>query len=153
MKALTAAIMAGFILFSFQSADASNNGTADEAQALVDKAIAAIAADREKAFVAIDSKDGEFVDRDLYIFVMDLKGNMLAHGANKGLIGKNLVEMKLKDPDGKRFIDEFVQVVRTKGEGWIDYKWASPTTKKIMQKSSFVKKIENDMFVGCGIYK
>ena len=154
MKKILATIFATFLLFSAQTGFAADNGTADEAKALVEAAIAKIKSDgKENAFKAFESKNGGFIDRDLYIFVFDMAGLTLSHGTNKGLIGKNLVKMNLKDPDGKKFIDAFIATAKTKGEGWVDYKWVNPTTKKIEQKSSFVKKVDSTMFVGCGIYK
>lgn len=152
MKSLVSALLAGFILFSVSGAQASGRGTADEALALVEKAVTSIAADRLDAFVAINRKDGGFVDRDLYIFVLDVNGNMLAHGANPELIGRNMIDMKLRDVDGKNFIRDFIDVAKTKGEGWVDYKWADPVSKDVAPKSSFVKR-SGDMIVGCGIYK
>jgi len=61
----------------------------------------------------------------------------LAHGANEKLVGKVLID--LKDQNGKQFMRELVDVAATKGEGWVDYDWANPTTKKVEGKSTFVK--------------
>jgi len=133
------------------NASAATTGTADEAHALVEKAVKLIAADgNEKAYAAFNDAAGGYVDRDLYIFVIDLKGTVQAHGANKGLIGKSLIN--LKDADGKAFIQEMISLANDKGEGWVDYHWPNPTSKKVEGKSSFIKKI-GDVFVGVGIYK
>jgi len=51
------------------------------------------------------------------------------------------------------FAAEFVAVAKTKGEGWVDYKWANPVSKAVEPKSSFVKKANDAMLVGCGFYK
>ncbi len=75
---------------------------------------------------------------------------MLAHGANKALVGKNLIE--LKDSSGKQFMKEMTQGAKTKGKGWQDYNWTNPVTKKIEAKSSYYVK-EGDIYFGCGIYK
>lgn len=133
------------------SAFAAANGSADEASALANKAVKLIAADgNEKAYAAFNDGAGGYVDRDLYVFVIDLKGTVLAHGTNKGLIGKSLIN--LKDADGKAFIQEMITVASDKGEGWVDYHWPNPVSKKVEGKSSFVKKV-GDVFVGVGIYK
>jgi cytochrome c len=132
------------------AATASPNGTRAEAQAMVEKAAALLTAEgNDKAFATFDDRSGPFVDGDLYIFVQDFKGTTLAHGVNKALIGKNL--LNVKDADGKLFVQEFVSVATTKGEGWVDYKWPNPTSKKIESKSSFVKKV-GDYIIGCGVY-
>jgi len=130
---------------------AAQFGTAGEAEALVKKAIELIKTDgKEKAFVEINNPRGKFVDRDLYIFVYDMTGKCVAHGFNPKMIGKDLLEMK--DPDGKYFVKERIEIVKTRGKGWQDYKFTDPITKKIEPKTAYVERIEN-LIVGCGIYK
>ena len=130
---------------------AAEKGSADEAVALTKKAIAYLKANgKEKAFAEINNPNGQFKDRDLYVFVFDLNGKTLAHGTNPKLLDKNLLD--LKDADGKLFVKEFVDVAKTKGKGWIDYKWPHPATKAIEAKSTYVEKVD-DVMVGCGIYK
>ena len=80
----------------------------------------------------------------------DGKLTMLAHGANKALVGKPQLDMK--DADGKTFNHETASIAATKGEGWVEYKWANPVTKKIEVKVSFVKLVD-DMIIGAGVYK
>lgn len=131
---------------------AADNGTPDEAKAMVEKAVALIQAEgKDNAFKKIDDKSGSFVDRDLYVFVISLEsGNTVAHGTNKALIGKNLT--KVKDADGKLFVNEMLELGKTAGQGWVDYKWANPVTKKIEAKSSYIRKV-GDVIVGVGVYK
>ncbi len=138
-------LMAGTVTF------AAEFGTAPEAEALVKKAIQLIRADgREKAFAEINNPKGKFVDRDLYIFVYDMNGKCVAHGFNPKMIGKELIEMK--DSKGKYFVKERVEIGKTKGQGWQDYMFTDPLTKKIEPKSAYVERLEN-LIVGCGVYK
>jgi signal transduction histidine kinase len=138
-------LMAGSLSF------AAEFGTAAEAQALVKKAVQLIKAEgRDKAFVEINNPKGKFVDRDLYIFVYDMNGKCVAHGFNPKMIGKELIEMK--DTDGKYFVKERVEIAKTKGNGWQDYKFTDPITKKIEPKSAYVERVEN-LIVGCGVYR
>jgi signal transduction histidine kinase len=133
------------------SAFAGANGTADEAKAMVDKAVQLLSSEgKDKAFAQFDDSSGPFVDRDLYVFVLNFEGTTVAHGVNKGLIGKSLINMK--DADGKFFIKDMISLANEKGEGWVDYQWANPVTKKVEGKSSFIKKV-GDVIVGVGIYK
>lgn len=148
------AFIAGVLLLALPAAGAAERGSAMEAKALVEKAVAKIKADGPKAaFAAFEKKDGGFVDRDLYIFVFDFDGKILSHGASKDLIGQNLITQQTKDADGKVFAAEFVAVAKTQGEGWVDYKWPNPVSKAVEPKSSFVKKANDAMLVGCGFYK
>jgi cytochrome c len=133
-------------------AAAAERGSADEASALVKKGIAFLKANGpEKSYAAFNDPAGQFVDRDLYLFVFDMSGKTLAHGANKKLLDKNLIE--LKDANGKAFIKEFIEVANSKGKGWVDYKWPHPQTKAIESKSSYVEKLGDGTLIGVGIYK
>ena len=128
-------------------------GTAAEAQAMVHKAIAQIKkVGREKAFAEFDDPKGPFVDRDLYVVVYDLKGKVLAHGANEKMIGKDVIE--LRDSDGKYFVKERVEMM-SKGpeaKGWQDYKFMNPVSRQIEPKQMYLERFE-DLIIGCGIYK
>jgi cytochrome c len=150
-KLMTAAFAALAMVGVHVAAIAANNGSADEAKAMVEKAVNLLEAEgKDKAFPAFNDTAGAFVDRDLYVFVLNLEGTTVAHGVNKALIGKSLIN--LKDADGKAFIQDMITMAKGAGSGWIDYKWPNPTTKKVELKSSYIKK-SGDMIVGVGIYK
>jgi len=139
------------VLAAGSMAFAAEFGTAAEAEALVKKAIQVVKAEgKEKAFAEINNPKGKFVDRDLYIFVYDMDGKCVAHGFNQKMIGKELIE--IKDSDGKLYVKERVEIAKTKGKGWQDYKFTDPITKKIEPKSAYVERVEN-LIVGCGVYK
>ena len=140
------------VLFSF-SALAQDHGTKDEAKAMVNEALAHIKkVGNAQAFKDFTSDKTHWTKNDLYVFVQDFSGTVLAHGTNEKLIGKNLIEMK--DQNGKAFAREFVSVGSTKGEGWVDYDWSHPVTKKAEAKSSFVKRIPGfDGVVVVGAYR
>ncbi|SFV01807.1 cache domain-containing protein [Pseudoduganella namucuonensis] len=127
-------------------------GTAEEAVAMVQQVIASIKANgREKTLAEINNTTGgKFRDRDLYITVNDMQGKNLAHGANPKMQGKDLIDMK--DADGKPFVRERVELAKTKGKGWQDYKFVNPVSKQIEPKSMYFEKYE-DMIINCGIYK
>ena len=152
MKKLLAAIWIGLFVFSMGSITyAAEFGTTAEAEALVKKAITLIKADgKDKAFAEVSNPKGKFVDRDLYIFVYDMSGKCVAHGFNQKMIGKDLIEMK--DSDGKLYVKERVEIAKTKGKGWQDYKFTNPVSKKIEQKSAYIEKLD-DLIIGCGVYK
>ncbi|CAK0769076.1 Single cache domain-containing protein [Gammaproteobacteria bacterium] len=150
IKKLT--ISMGFMAFLVGTVTATDIGTADEAKSMCDKAVAAVKADgREKTFAAIQDTKGSYRMKDLYVFCMDMKGVMLAHGAKPELIGKNLLEKK--DPDGKPLFQEMIKTVQEKNAGWVDYKWPHPETKVDTAKSSYVQMADPELFCGVGIYK
>jgi cytochrome c len=153
MKNIIKAVVIGLCLLVINTgrADAADRGNADEAAALVKKAVAYLKENgKEKAFVEFNNVKGQFVDRNLYIFVYNMSGKNLAHGANPRMVGKDQIEMK--DVDGKYIIRSFIELTSAKGSGWVDYKWPNPVTKAIESKSSYVEKVD-DVIIGCGIYK
>jgi signal transduction histidine kinase len=152
MKKIFATVLVSFFLFAAGSITwAGEFGTAAEAEALVKKAVTQIKADgKEKVFAEINNPKGKYIDRDLYIFVYDLKGVCVAHGFNQKMIGKDLSGMK--DKDGKSYVKERIEIAQTKGKGWQDYKFTDPLSKKIEQKSAYIERLD-DLIVGCGIYK
>ncbi|HLO79227.1 MAG TPA: cache domain-containing protein [Magnetospirillum sp.] len=130
---------------------AEERATTEEAQALVVKAVELYkSAGREKALAAFADPNGGFMPKDLYIFMLDMKGTMILHAKNPGLNGKDLAN--LKDSDGKLFVAEQVKVASEKGSGWVDYKWVNAATKKIEPKTSFIQRAD-DVLIGCGAYK
>jgi cytochrome c len=145
-------ILGIFILFLVAGvAYAQDRGTAAEAKALLGDAVAFYKANgQDKAFAAFNDPKGKFVKKDLYIFALDMNGKIIAHGANAALIGKDM--MGAKDADGKLFMKEMIDVGKTKGQGAVDYKWESPKTKKVEQKSSYLEKVDG-VVLGCGYYK
>lgn len=153
MRALFGAAALSLSMFAMSStAVAADKGTPDEAIAMVKKAVALIKSDgKEKAFAAIsDPANATFHDRDLYIYVYDLNGIALAHGNNPKMVGKPLIG--LKDNEGKPMIKDMVDLAKSKGKGWVDFKWPNPVTKAVEAKSGYIEKID-DMLVGSGIYK
>ncbi|MBG3876956.1 histidine kinase [Desulfovibrio oxamicus] len=132
-------------------ASAQSKGSKDEAVAMVKKAVAYLKANgRDKTFAEISNPQGMFIDRDLYVVVYDMQGNCLAHGANAKQIGKNL--MDLRDPDGKYFVKERVELGKSKASFWQDYKFGNPQTKLIEPKSMYMERVD-DLLVGCGAYQ
>ncbi|TWJ33451.1 cache domain-containing protein [Geobacter argillaceus] len=126
-------------------------GSKDEAKVLVEKCVAYIKEQgKDKAFAEINNPKGGFVNKDLYIFAYDFQGEVLAHGANQKLIGKNLIDMK--DPDGVFVIKGLIEQA-SKGEGWFKYKWTHPQTKKVEGKDAFVKKVDDTLWIGSGVYR
>ncbi len=150
-RALAVAISAVFLCACLAAVYAAEKGTKPEAEAMVKKAVAFLKANGQaKAFAEFSNPKGQFVDRDLYVFVYDLNGKCVAHGANQKMIGIDLLPMK--DPDGKEYVKERVEIAKTRGKGWQDYKFPNPISKKIEQKTAYIERVD-DLIVGCGVYK
>ena len=157
MRQFIKGLLAGlgfFLLLSGQIAQAAEKGTANEAMALVKKAAAYLKENgKEKAYAEFNNPTGQFVVKDLYVFVYNINGDGInrAHGANPKMVGKNLLE--LKDVDGMPIVKSFLDVANSKaGSGWVDYKWSNTVTKQMEPKSTYIERV-GDVLIGCGIYK
>ena len=99
----------------------------------------------------INEKGEDYVSEVTYVFVQKADGTMMGHPYKPSLIGKNLIDTQ--DKAGKYFFSEFVKVASEKGSGWVDYMWPKPNEEKPSQKTSYILKVNDDVFVGAGIYK
>ncbi|MGE4279721.1 MAG: methyl-accepting chemotaxis protein [Magnetospirillum sp.] len=86
-----------------------------------------------------------------YIWINNLDGRMVMHPTNPKLDGKEL--FGLKDPSGKLFFKEMVDVVRAKGEGVVEYMWPKPGSEVAVPKVSYVKAVPGwNWLLGSGVY-
>jgi cytochrome c len=131
----------------------SEYGSKDEAVAMVKRVQDMFKKDgAEATFKAVsDPSNKEFHDRDLYVYIYNVAGLCVAHGARPALIGKNLID--IKDQDGNYLIRAHIEIAKGPGAGWVSYKWPNPLTNKIEDKTSYVEKMGDDYFVGVGVYK
>lgn len=130
---------------------AATGASKDEAVAMVKKAVAAIKAEGpDKAYAEISDPAGPFVDRDLYIVVYGLDGMVLAHGANAKRIGTNQIDDK--DPDGKAFVKERVELAATHASFWQTYKFMNPVTNKVEPKEMYCERLDQTVVCG-GVYQ
>jgi len=104
----------------------------------------------EDALDEFKKREGRFSKGELYIFAINMKGDMLAH-INPALDGTHQIE--LKDRFGFPIIQEMIKILETKENGWVEYWWENPITQKIQPKLSYVRKINDNLFIGCGIYR
>ncbi|HYA14612.1 MAG TPA: cache domain-containing protein [Syntrophales bacterium] len=102
------------------------------------------------ALAEFSNSKGSFVKDDKYVFVLNLKGTMLAHGANEKYVGQNW--MDVQDPTGKKFIQEIIKSALSRGSGWVEYEWHSPVTKDYLLKHVYFEKVD-DLIICSGVYK
>jgi methyl-accepting chemotaxis protein len=128
-------------------------GNEEEAIALVKAGVAMMQGQgRESLVTDINSlSKGTFLNRDLYLSAYDLNTfRVMAHGSNPRVVGQN-AEL-VKDTDGRHFINEMIATAKSKGGGWIEYKWAHPITNADMTKNAYFEKC-GDLVITCGVYK
>jgi signal transduction histidine kinase len=151
LKKNTVALAVTTLLCSTTLAGASERATKKEAEAMVKKAVAFYMAGGEKSFADFTAPSKKFVSKDLYVVVYDFTGKCVAHGQNAKQVGKELIGMK--DPDGKAFVKERVELAKSKGSFWQDYKFTDPLTKKVLAKQMYCEKADDKNIICGGIYK
>lgn len=125
--------------------------SADEAHALVLQAVAHIeAAGRERAFADFHDPAGAYIDRDLYIFVMDRNGLITVFGSRPELVGEPAAS--IPGIEAQSFLEQ-AWAAADAGGGWIQYEVLSPGTKAVTPKESFILPLGDGEFIGCGAYR
>ena len=66
------------------------------------------------------------------------------------MVGKDLIDVP--DADGKLFRREIIELAKTKGKGWVDYKYKNPTSGKVEAKTTYIQLVD-DVVLEAGIYK
>lgn len=121
-----------------------HRGSPAEAEALVKRAIAYYQKNgRAKSMEEFSKSPGPFVDRDLYVTVMTLDGDSLAH-INPKQRGHNM--MDFRDSDGRYPIRERLDIAKKDGHGWHEFKFFNPMTKKMEVKRNYVEVYDNLAF-------
>jgi len=144
--------VAGLALSTTTFAQQGQFGTAQEARAMLDKAVAAVKANKDTALVMFNNGDSGFKDRDLYPFCFNLSdGKFVA--VIKRLLGTDARD--LRDPTGKVFGPElYAAAQRSEGQiTEINYMFPRPGADQTpVPKITFVTKA-GDLGCGVGYYK
>lgn len=135
------------------TAPAQERGTPADAKQMVEDALAHIKqVGPAQAFEDFSTPGGKWHKKDIYLFCYDLEGTCTCQGTNRPMIGKNLIDFK--SADGQPFVRNIVDIAKTKGNGWIEYQWPHPQTKKMEAKRAYIARIPGyDGLVGSGAYK
>jgi cytochrome c len=118
---------------------------AARAQYLLQRAVALYKEIKDLA-LAHFSPQGEFVDDELYVYVISTKGVLLASGGKtSSVIGTNGADQK--DAVGKPFIREMLDKARKNGSGTVEYHWLNPVTNKTEPKVAYFQKVGDRIIV------
>jgi hypothetical protein len=138
------------VLFSSTSVPAAQAkfGTEKEARVMLEKAVAAMKQNKEKALEMFNKGEGGFKDRDLYVFCANASDGVLtAHPYLKG--------EHLQDIVGKKGFPLGKAIMETATEGKIlevTYWWPRPGSDTPLEKHSFYTKVAGQN-CGVGYYK
>ena len=93
-----------------------------------------------------------FNDKSGYIFVYDLKGNVISLPIKKSLEGKNLYNYQ--DVKGTYIIKDIIKSFKYSNEGFFSWYYEYPKTHTIEKKIGFVKLYKPlNLFIGSAIYE
>ena len=147
-NAIFVAAYIALLVLAAAPARAAQSGTADEARAMLEKAVAAVKADKTKALDMFNKGEGGFKDRDLYVFCANASDGILtAHPTMKG--------KQLREILGKKGYPLGQEMMQKATEGTIrevTYWWPRPGSDKPLEKTSFYTRV-GDQMCGVGYYK
>jgi cytochrome c len=137
------------LLGSQQALAAGSFGTADQAHAMLDRAVTALKADPAKALQAFnDTHNKDFRDRDLFVFCFNTADGKFTAYEMPVLLGADIRKFKLYgEPMGQRAYD----AVHEAPEGnvvSIDYQMAKPDEKKPSAKEALEARVGEQ---ACGV--
>ncbi|MGH8647021.1 MAG: cache domain-containing protein [Gammaproteobacteria bacterium] len=130
---------------------AADFGTAEEAKAMLERAVAAVKEDKAKALDMFNKGEGGFKDRDLYVWCANASDGIITAQPymNRG--------KQLRDMEGKRGAPFGETIMQNATEGTIKetiYWWPHSGTDKPLdlEKTTFYTKA-GDQICGVGYYK
>jgi signal transduction histidine kinase len=139
---------------TFSQSSPPTSEQAKKIEALVNNAAALIEKrGKAAAFSEFRKKDSEWYHGNTYLFVYDLKSNVLLNAAFPAREGTNTTGQK--DARGKLFHHDFIRMAETKGSGWVDYMFPKPGQTEPSQKWAYVKAVKVDgvpALVASGFY-
>jgi len=157
IRALMIAAASAAVLALSPAAFAQQTGTADEAKAMLMKAVVAVKADKVKALDMFNKGEGGFLDRDLYVFCSNVSDDKIVAIGNpnaKQLLGVD--GRTLKDSTGKPFgAEQYAAFQKPEGEiTEVSYMFPRPGADKTpVPKVSLVTRVSDDLVCGVGYYK
>ena len=132
------------------TAAVAQGGTAAEAKAMLEKAIAAVKADKAKAIASFNNGTDGFKDRDLYPFCFNISDG-ITQAAPPSVRGMDV--RTIKDAKGNAFGAEIYKAAQQEGKiNEVSYEFPKPGATEPSPKTSFVTKV-GDLGCGVGYYK
>ena len=122
-------------------------GTREEAVSLLDRAIALIRIDKNRALDLFTTGAGGLIQKDLYVFCFAPDGTVIAH---PNLVGVNAFDNDLVDVQGTQLGEAFFNAARAGGTGEATYQYTRPTTgtDKEFTKTALMTRVAG---IVCGV--
>ncbi|BBF93736.1 cache domain-containing protein [Blastochloris tepida] len=102
-----------------------------------------------------NSKDGQWVWKDSYVFVYDCRlDRMVAHPLRPDLVGRPV--MQITDNNGRFIFKELCKAGDEKRGGWVEYLWTRPGAGNVSRKITYALGAEmafsSGLQVAAGVY-
>jgi cytochrome c len=122
---------------------------AQRAEALLARAVAFYRQQGDQAFAAFNAPD-QFVDGELYVWVLGTDGVMLASGGSSAaLIGRRVANMR--DAWGTPFFYDMLEKAKTSDTGVVEYRWLNRLHHKPERKITRFRKV-GERLLAVGYY-
>ena len=156
-KLMIVAVPAAVIVLSPPASAQQTGGTADEARAMLMKALVAVKADEAKALEMFNKGEGGFRDRDLYVFCANVNDGTIVATGNPKLKEALGVDMRAgQNSTGEPFGAEMYAAIQ-KPEGQItevSYMATKPAGDDTpVAKVTLVTRADDEIGCGVGYYK
>lgn len=90
-------------------------------------------------------------DNKDYFFILDTEMKMVMHPVKPSMVGND--QSELRDPKGKAFIQEMVDIAKKNGQGFVEYLWPKPDQDQPVTKLTYVQLFKEwGWIVATGIY-
>ena len=136
------------------ASSAQQSGTAAEARAMFDRAVAALKTEFKATALSEfnDKNNKQYHDRDLYVFCLNMSDGKITASANQALMGTDIRTIKAKDNSFGQEIYDAMKGTPEEGVATVDYNFPKPGTTEPLPKQSFVTRV-GDQGCGVGFYK
>jgi len=104
---------------------------------------------KEKAIKDFMDFNGSWVRGDVYIFAHDFNGTTLVLPFQPNAVGTNRLDVQ--DANGQ-YINREMNCIALHGSGFYRYMYRNPINNKTQEKVSYVSKVDNNWWLGAGIY-
>ncbi|SCY19059.1 MULTISPECIES: cache domain-containing protein [unclassified Pseudomonas] len=141
--------LGAMLMLGLAQAQAATADDGQAARALLEKALVYYHDNGDKAFAAF-SRQGEFVDKDRYVFVVDTQGVMLASGGpSSALIGRDVSEVL--GPDLRKAFKDALKTPEASGIQQAEYRWQNWADGKVERKHVYFQRI-GERILAVGYY-
>lgn len=127
------------------------HGSADEAQALMQKAAELIVQSGEAAArPSLSDPNGDFVDRDLFVFGVNREGIQAFNSREPDEAGNPMPVLTTSDG---YLLTEALWRAADEGKEWVEYESCHPETLEMMPKMACVQKVNENLIVCSVLYR